>query len=81
MKKLTLFIMAAVLAIGFSAFTPAKKPVDAYYSDGSSWQPYTGALCPTTPTPFCYVKINGVARRLFFTPSTDFPVPGPNIIP
>ena len=42
MKKFWLFMIAAVMAIGFSSFTTEKKSTDTYYYwDGDTFEIYT----------------------------------------
>lgn len=75
MKKFMLVIIAAVMAVGFSAFTTAEKPLaPVSYHNGTDWVMYTGSLCPAGEIPECIKVINQVPRQLFYNEDFEQPV-------
>ncbi len=73
MKKMMLVMIAAVMAVGFSAFTPEKKvKTDYYYLDGATWVTVT-SVCPSGTVKQCEMYINGANRLIYTQQSTSFP--------
>lgn len=73
-----IFIFAAILAVGFSAFTPHKKTVDTfYYQEDGEWKPINVSPCPLKQRPVCIVQTPDGPRQIFQTASTTLPVYGP----
>lgn len=69
MKKMFFVILAAVLAIGFSAFTPDSKIPDGYYyQDGPNQVPVETELveteCPEGHEQLCKIVLNGSERQI-----------------
>lgn len=71
MKKFFSVLIAAILAVGFSAFTPAKT-VDTYlYQDDlGDWQQVPSnidvpTVCPAGAATQCQIFINGSTRPIF----------------
>ena len=78
MKKMYIVIIAAVMALGFSAFTPKSTPTfqTVYFQDDDgNW--ISQNLTPCTPgtNPVCEVTtLNGYGtRRIFQSASTSNP--------
>ncbi|MDP4265052.1 MAG: DUF6520 family protein [Bacteroidota bacterium] len=77
MKKFSLFIIAAAIAIGFSAFTSPKSSTTYYYQDSSNqWQSIDGSLVSCIPGTVnnCFETINGTSRQIFKSMSTSDPL-------
>ncbi|MDP4265051.1 MAG: DUF6520 family protein [Bacteroidota bacterium] len=69
MKRFIIFIFAAVLAVGFSAFTnPHKKETTYYYKDHTDqWQDISSLLVGCDPgevTP-CTEFLDGANRQIY----------------
>lgn len=75
MKKVIPVLMAAVMAIGFSAFTPSKNG-DVFYKNPGSDDliPTTVEPCPTSTEVQCYKVIPGLnqSRPLFHADGTAY---------
>lgn len=76
MKKMFLVIMAAVLAIGFSAFTSSSKILDGfYYQDGPNQVLVNPELvedeCPEGDTEKCILFLNGDYRQILYPNGTQ----------
>lgn len=76
MKKFILVGIAAIMALGLSAFTPKKTSVDLYYKTGpNTFVPYTfpNDPCPPDEEVECWSPIDGTERQIFYTPSENDP--------
>jgi hypothetical protein len=77
MKKFRFLSIAIALAIGFSAFTPAKTNTQTvwFQDDGEGdWISEDLIPCEEGSDPVCEVFTNGYGlERIFHTPSTLFP--------
>lgn len=69
MKKSLPFVMAILLAIAFSAFTPQKPQVlpTLYYHNGTGWVeiPDYDDACPEGEADQCEIDINGTPELLW----------------
>ena len=77
MKEFRFLSIAIALAIGFSAFTPAKTNTETvwFQDDGEGdWISQDLPICEPGSNPICEVQTNGYGwERIFHTPSTSFP--------
>ena len=72
-----LVMLAAVIAVGMSAFTSLKKqPPVTYYYQNAGWQSIAldNRPCPEGPVTPCTITINNTPYQLFFSQSTTDPV-------
>lgn len=78
MKKILLVFMAAILAIGFSAFAPQKANTEELWYDdgtGTAVDINTEIPCPNSDK-YCYLDDGGIQRQLFFDEGLSDAVPG-----
>jgi len=75
MKKFSIFIIAATLAIGFSAFTTA-KPVGTFYYRNSNNNPteYDGPDCGSGTVNPCTKFLDGADRQIYTDLGCSIPV-------
>lgn len=71
MKKLTIVLSAALMAIGSSAFTALEKTQTLYYKQGSTWQIFTGTPCPPDNQVQCQANQPNVGTVAVFTAQSD----------
>ena len=76
MKKMSLVLIAAVMALGLSAFTATgKKSFDpVYYQHGGGWVLYTGDICPGSQVDVCIKPTADGDKRLFYNQDPGDPV-------
>jgi hypothetical protein len=78
MKKMYLVLIAVIMAIGFSAFTPSvnKKAINVitYQDDNLDWHVFTGDPCPGDEIPECLKMTPHGQRQLFYNYDTQDPV-------
>lgn len=75
MKKFMLFIMAVVMAVVFSAFTPAETSLsNPWYHDGTTWRQLDEDPCETPGNVLCQIFVDGVGTVQLYETS-DFSSP------
>lgn len=73
MKKFVIVLIAAVMAIGFSAFTTVKKaPFTLYYKLGGTFHTFTGTACQSGTQIQCQANEPGVGTVPVYTAPNDF---------
>jgi hypothetical protein len=78
MKKMYLVLIAVVMAIGFSAFTPPvnKKATNVvtYQDDNMDWHVFTGDPCIGNEIPECFKITPHGTRKLYYNYDLNDPV-------
>jgi hypothetical protein len=76
MKKMYLVLIAAVMAVSFSAFTTTSTtalPV-TYQDDDELWYNFFGDPCIGTDIPVCFKETDHGVRQLYYNSNLDMPV-------